>query len=192
MTLSLEPVLTAAVEALEALGLRYAVVGGLAVSAWGAVRATKDVDLYADLPEAIRPALRRELEARDFDVPAMEEELRRFGVFRSRSRGGVFLDLFAAAGPLGEAILDRRRSSSIEGRTVWTISAEDLVTLKVFSDRERDQEDVVKLIALVGSKLDARYVTEWARRLDESLGGNDVSERWQQALDKAARRRRGR
>jgi hypothetical protein len=73
----LQPPLDAVIEALDGLGLRYAVVGGLAVSAWGAPRATKDVDLYAELVSDMRPALRRELVARDFDVPAMEEELQR-------------------------------------------------------------------------------------------------------------------
>lgn len=56
----LRPPLDAVIEALDRLGLRYAVVGGLAVSAWGAPRATKDVDLYAELASDMRPALRRE------------------------------------------------------------------------------------------------------------------------------------
>jgi hypothetical protein len=44
------------VSALEALGLRYAVVGGLAVGVWALPRATRDVDLYAELPSgATRP-----------------------------------------------------------------------------------------------------------------------------------------
>jgi hypothetical protein len=58
-------------------------VGGLAVGAWGVPRATKDVDLYAERATAVRPRLRRELLQRDFDVPAMDEELERFGVFQS-------------------------------------------------------------------------------------------------------------
>jgi hypothetical protein len=36
----LQPPLDAVIEALDGLGLRYAVIGGLAVSAWGAPRAT--------------------------------------------------------------------------------------------------------------------------------------------------------
>jgi predicted nucleotidyltransferase len=189
----LEPVLAASADALETLGLRYAVVGGLAVSAWGAFRATRDVDLYAELPGPMRAPVHRELVARGFDVPAMEEELRRFGVFRSRFvASGVFLDIFSAEGPLGEAILARRMRSAIEGRSVWTISAEDLAVLKVFSDRARDQEDVVKLVALLGRRLDRSYVADWAKRLDESLGGSEVSERWVAAVEraKALRRRR--
>lgn len=105
------------IEALDDLGLRYAVVGGLAVSAWGAPRATKDVDLYAELASDMRPALRRELVARDFDVPAMEEEIQQFGVFRSLFRPtNVFVDIFDAQNPLGEAILDRRCEVEVQGR----------------------------------------------------------------------------
>jgi hypothetical protein len=94
--------------------------------------------LYAELAPAVRPRLRRELLQRDFDVPAMEEELERFGVFRSLFRPtNVFVDIFDAQNPLGEAILERRREVHVEGRICWTAAAEDLVVLKAFSDRAR-------------------------------------------------------
>jgi hypothetical protein len=86
--------LLSAVDVLDGLHLRYAVVGGLAVGAWGVNRSTRDADLYAELPEAVHAPLRRALEERGFHVPAMDEELERFGVFRSRSEGGVFADIF--------------------------------------------------------------------------------------------------
>ena len=164
-------------EALEAVGVRYAMVGGLAVSAWATPRATGDADLYAELPEQARSGLERELRSRGFDVPAMAEELERFGVFRSRSRAGIFLDIFDSAGPLGEAILDRRREIDIEGRKVWTIAPEELVVLKLFSERGRDFDDVVTLIRDLGATLDLKYVEGWAKKLDDSIGGDDVSER---------------
>ncbi|HEX8111829.1 MAG TPA: DUF5131 family protein [Kofleriaceae bacterium] len=114
-------------------------VGGLAVGAWGVPRATKDVDLYAELPTAVRPRVRRELMQRNFDVPAMDEELQRFGVFRSLFRPtSVFVDIFDAENPLGEAILNRRREVQVQGRIRWTAAAEDLAVLKAFSDRARD------------------------------------------------------
>jgi len=110
----LQPALDAA---LDALGLRYAVVGGLAVGACGVPRATKDADLYAELAAALRPRLQQELLQRDFDVPAMEEELERLGVFRSLFRPtSVFVDIFDADNPLGEAILKRRREVRVQFR----------------------------------------------------------------------------
>jgi predicted nucleotidyltransferase len=185
----LQPALDAAIDALEGLGLRYAVVGGLAVGAWGVPRATKDVDLYAELVAAVRPRLFRELLQRDFDVPAMDEELERFGVFRSLFRPtSVFVDIFDAQNPLGEAILKRRREVQVQGRIRWTAAAEDLAVLKAFSDRARDHEDLMKLIAVGGRKLDMTYIENWARELDRSIGGDEVTERLKRARHEAARR----
>jgi len=185
----LQPALDAAIDALDDLGLRYALVGGLAVGAWGVPRATKDVDLYAELANAVRPSLRRGLLQRDFDVPAMDEELERFGVFRSLFRPtSVFVDIFDAENPLGEAILKRRREVYVQGRARWTAAAEDIAVLKAFSDRPRDYEDLMKLIAVGGRKLDMAYIEKWARDLDLSMGGDEVTERLKRARDEASRR----
>ena len=45
----LHEALGAALQVLHDLGLRYALVGGLAVSAWAVPRATRDADLWVDL-----------------------------------------------------------------------------------------------------------------------------------------------
>jgi hypothetical protein len=152
-------------------------------------RATKDVDLYAELPTAVRPRMRRELVQRNFDVPAMDEELERFGVFRSLFRPtSVFVDIFDAENPLGETILKRRREVQIQGRMRWTAAAEDVAVLKAFSDRPRDHEDLMKLIAVGGRQLDMPYIENWARELDRSMGGDEVTERLKRARHDAARR----
>jgi len=174
--------LLAGIEALESVGLPYAIVGGLAVSAWATPRATQDVDLYAELPDATRPSLERALRERGFDVPAMEGELERFGVFRSRSVDHVFLDIFPTIGPLGEAIVQRRRKAKIAGHTLWVIAPEELAILKAFSDRPRDFVDLVTLVTRTKAKLDIGYVEQWARTLDASIGTDEVSERVRQAL----------
>src|SRR5262245_54497457 len=110
MTPRVERALLDGVSALDELGLRYAIVGGLAIGVWAFPRATRDVDIYAELPSTSRAALERALVRHGFDVPAMDAELQQFGVFRSRLRKeGVFLDIFDSVGPLGEAILTRRR-----------------------------------------------------------------------------------
>lgn len=182
MTPGVGKALFTAVDALDGLGLRYAVVGGLAVGAWGVNRSTKDADLYAELPETAHAPLQRALEDGGFHVPAMEEELEKFGVFRSRSRDRVFVDIFSAVGPLGEAILDHRKRVEVAGRSLWFIAPEELAVLKAFSERPRDFEDLVNLSAVVGAKLDVPYIRRWATQLDESIGGNEVSERLERAL----------
>jgi len=181
---SLESSLLAAVDTLESLNLTYAIVGGLAVSAWARPRSTRDVDLYVEIPIECHAQLRRELEVRGFDVPAISEELQEFGVFRSKhGASGVFLDIFSATGPLGESILERRRQLVLGSHELWLISPEDLVLLKAFSERQRDFEDLVVLYG-TGPSLDHGYIGLWAKMLDQSIGTSEVSDRIEQARAK--------
>jgi hypothetical protein len=182
----LEKSLLAAVETLDSLQLKYAVVGGLAVSAWARPRSTRDVDLYAEIPEGFEVELQHGLEDRGFHVPALSEELQQYGVFRSKHRAsGVFLDIFSATGPLGEAILEHRRKIVLDSHELWLISAENLVLLKAFSDRPRDFEDLVMLYGN-GPTLDQAYIDHWTRMLDESIGTTEVAERIQRARTRGA------
>ncbi|MBN2576458.1 MAG: nucleotidyltransferase [Deltaproteobacteria bacterium] len=187
MTAALEHALTDAVEVFDQAEIRYAIVGGLAVGAWGVSRSTRDVDFYAELPSGRRPGLAKALVEKGFDVPAMEEELRRFGVFRSRSSEGVFVDIFDAVGPLGEELLAHRREVAVFGRTLWVTAPEELFLLKAFSDRERDFEDLVSLASLPRLRIDFDYVRKWAERLDRSIGSDEVSGRVRESLARAQR-----
>ena len=118
-----------------------------------------------------------------------QRELERFGVFRSLFRPtDVFVDIFDAENPIGEAILNRRREVKAEGKIRWTAAPEDLVILKAFSDRNRDFEDLIKLVAVSKPKLDMTYVERWVRDLDRSIGGDEVSERLRLAREEAAKR----
>ncbi|MCA9595877.1 MAG: hypothetical protein KC776_21330 [Myxococcales bacterium] len=179
----LHEALGAALQVLHDLGLRYALVGGLAVSAWAVPRATRDADLWVDL-EGHENDLVVELRSAGFDVPAMAEELENFGVFRSRHVAtGVFIDMFNAVGPLGKSILDRRKQARLGEHDTWLASAEDVAVLKAFSDRPRDLDDLVALLQV--TPLDLNYVSQWAERLDASIESNEVSERLRSARAKA-------
>lgn len=165
--------------------MRYALVGGLAVSAWAVPRATRDADLWVEMGHA-RGQLQDALDGAGFDVPAMETELTRFGVFRSKDAAtGVFVDIFDAVGPLGEAILDHRVQARLGEADVWLARAEELAVLKMYSDRRRDFDDLVVLIEQ--ADVDADSLRSWARQLDRSIGSDEVSERLNRALDEAKR-----
>ena len=64
-----------------------------------------------------------------------------------------------------EAALDRRRALEVEGRSVWFVSAEDLIIMKLKAGRPRDFEDVVSVLSRHREKLDMRYMEEWAWRV---------------------------
>lgn len=160
------------------------------MGAWGVSRSTDDVDVFVELPVARRAEIRRALVKKGFDVPAMTEELTKFGVFRSRSKQDVFLDLFDAVGPLGAAVLSRRRRLRLGRKAVWFVGPEELVVLKAFSDRQRDFEDLAALLALPKKSLDLDYVRGWAAQLDRSLGSDEVTQRLARASALARKTRR--
>lgn len=184
-----ERALLEGVSAVEEVGLRYAIVEGLALGVWAIPRATRDVDLYVELPASSRSNLRETLTRRGFDVPAMDAELAQFGVFRSKLlKERVFLDIFDAVGPLGESILNRKRRVTAAGRDLWFASAEDLALLKAFSDRPRDHDDLVALVSISEPPLDEGYLKRWTTLLDESIGGTEVSDRIMEARRRASGR----
>ena len=183
MRAGLQKALRSALVVLDQLGLRYALVGGLAVSAWAVPRATRDADLWVELEGRSRE-LEAGLRSAGFDVPALAAELEQFGVFRSRHlESGVFVDIFNAVGPLGESILSRRKAAALGGHETWIASAEDIAVLKVFSDRPRDLDDLIALLRL--PSLDVAYVSRWAAELDSSIESDEVSERLKLAIQRA-------
>ena len=121
-------------------------------------------------------------------MKASECELQTFGVFRSRSSDGVFVDIFDAVGPLGEQLLNRRHQIKVFDTKLWVTAPEELFLLKAFSNRPRDFEDLVGLASVPKLKLDIGYIESWAGQLDQSIGSDEVTERVRRALAQARRR----
>ena len=144
--------------ALGQAGIRYLVVGGVAVVLHGFVRATADLDLIVDLE---RENLLRFLELldgrgyrprvpvamRDFADQSKRESwvrdkgMKVFSVFHP-TRAGELIDIFVAEPfPFLEAYA-RRRSVDAGGVTVSVASLADLIALKRAAGRPQDLEDL--------------------------------------------------
>jgi hypothetical protein len=52
----------------------------------------------------------------------------------------------------------------VEGRTIWLVSPEDLVLLKLLAARPRDLVDVSDVLFMQG-QLDLKYMRTWADKL---------------------------
>lgn len=61
-------------------------------------------------------------------------------------------------------MMNRRRTVPYEARTIWLVSPEDLVLLKLAADRPRDRIDVQDLFFALGD-LDDAYIDHWAEKL---------------------------
>lgn len=149
-----------AVADLDAVGARWVLVGGLAVSAWVEPRLTRDVDVAAavdDDPAA--EALVTELAARGWrPMAAVEQDAAgrlatvRLALTGSSGPGAVLDVLFASSGIEPEVVAAAERLEILPGLVVPVARQGHLVALKLLArDDERRPQDLTDLRALRGA-----------------------------------------
>ncbi len=143
------------IAAFEGHEVEYVLVGGLALIAHGAVRATLDADL---VPAPTRANLTRLLAAlHDLDAapdgepatPVDIELLGRDANMRFQSRAGQIDLLLSSQYRARFASLRDRAVRAEEGAiAAWVVARDDLIALKLATGRDRDLLDVGDLLAL--------------------------------------------
>jgi hypothetical protein len=140
---------------LEDLNQRWALVGGLAVSAWSEPRTTRDIDLVVAV-ERDRDAERlvRDLVARGYQpLEHLEQDATgRLATVRlvvpGEGEGGVVVDLlFASSGLEPEIVVAAAPVEIAPGVTVPLARLSHLLALKVLAGRFQDLTDLQNLLA---------------------------------------------
>lgn len=131
--------------------VRFVLVGGLAVNAWGYLRATRDVDIVPDPNTDNLTRLTDLLVALGGRVEAAEKTLAptAIGAFlRAGDRTLVSTELGQVDILQGLPQIPRyselrhdARRADIEGLGVWVCSLDSLLAMKRGSDRPRDRDD---------------------------------------------------
>jgi len=173
---------------LEAVKIRYVLVGSFASSIYGLYRATADIDILADMKAEHVGPLYKALKG-DFyiDELAMRNAVARAQSFNAIHFDSVFkVDLFvASAEPFASAQLDRRQLRNLSpdmNDQVYVATAEDTVLAKLRWFRAGNESsknqwnDVLGILAVQQGGLDTTYLQMWA----EQLGIGDLLQR---ALD---------
>jgi predicted nucleotidyltransferase len=155
------------VGALNAAGVRFALIGGLALAAHKVVRATRDVDLLIDSRDA--DEVDRLLAKLGY------QRLHRSADAGNHLRGDERVDLLYA----GRAIARRLLTTAAERKTSFgllrVVNAEGLIGFKLQgfvndSRRTQDLEDIRALLRANKNTLDMKQVREYFRLFDrESL-----------------------
>lgn len=157
------------VEALEALGIGYILVGSLSSNFYGVPRATQDADFVMQLGDVSLNELQSRL------GPAFQ--LDRQAAFETVSMTtrhvlklpecNFTIELFRLSDDEhDQARFRRRRRAEVLGRAVWLPTAEDVVVTKLYWAATRtpakDRDDARNVIAVQGDRLDWDYICSWA------------------------------
>jgi len=162
----------AVASALKEAGVRYAFIGGAALSAWGVPRATFDLDLALSVPEEGIGVVLDVLSRRGFVVDATFRSgfrdrvggMETIHVHLPAGRTLMAVDLFLATTPLLGSVVERRTSIDLGRGPIEVCTAADLILLKLIADRPKDRIDIQNILAVQGVP-EREYLVRWAERL---------------------------
>ncbi len=147
----------------------FCFIGGLAVQRWGEPRLTRDVDVallsgFGSEESFIDPLLAT--------YPARLPDMRNFAlqnrVLLLQSQERVPFDISLAALPFEESAIRRASLHTYSAEVdLITCSAEDLIVMKAFADREIDWFDIRGILLRSGTELDWSYIVTELKPLCE-------------------------
>jgi hypothetical protein len=151
-------------EALSAAHIRYALIGGIAVSFRSQPRYTKDLDFLLEIPQIKLPALLAELQTRGFtfDTAKTIQEWTQHHLAVLEYHG-VRIDWLKPVIPLYSHVIDKSQVESWMDASLPIASVESLILTKLIGFRSQDQVDIENLLAANPGKIDIGYIrSEWA------------------------------
>ena len=109
-------------------------------------------------------------------APDSLESLRQSRVLPVLSSGNVRVDLVFARLPIELDMIRRARRKTIAGAAVPVASLEDLIWMKLLSERQQDIEDARRLLRRHRQNLDREHLEPRLRELAEALSRTEILE----------------
>ena len=154
----------------NALKIDYMVTGSFAMSAYGEIRFTRDIDIVLQISEDQATGFARLFEP---DYYVSEESVKRAILRKSifnvinHEHGGKLDCIVMKDTEFARASFDRRYKVTVSGVEFWTTTREDLIVAKLNWARETHSEMQIRDIAnLTKTEYDSGYVDGWIERLD--------------------------
>ena len=85
--------------------------------------------------------------------------------------------------PWEKEAISRAQQKELSGRSVAVASVEDLIVMKLFSEREKDADDARRLLNRFRTDLDQGYLEPLLGSLADSLARPEILEVWRSTRD---------
>lgn len=148
--------------ALTGAGFRFCFIGGIVLARWGEPRFTQDIDLTLLCPfgdesrvaQLLEPLLAsRVASPREFAIQAR--------IYIGKMADGTPVDIALGGLPFEErAVMRATQFAFADNIALLTCSAEDLIVMKAFANRERDWLDAEAVLIRQAGRLDWRIINE--------------------------------
>lgn len=136
------------VSALEANDIEYAVCGGLALTILGFPRATFDIDVLLreeSLAKAFEIVAEKGYDIHGLDMSFKERAVEIRRVSKIDEDGEVLSLDFLLVTPHVEEVWKTKIAYSWEGKKLWIVSREGLLTMKKLAGRHKDLIDIDRI-----------------------------------------------
>lgn len=145
----LEVELQKVVAAFDAAAIPYALCGGLAVGVHGYPRATVDIDLLIQqedvrAAEEAGEAIGYTFKARPMSFQGGAVEIRRISKVDPSDGETLMLDLLLVT-HANRHVWETREQFAWNGRNLWVVSREGLISLKTSRASDQDRADIARL-----------------------------------------------
>lgn len=173
---------------LSELRISYMLIGGMANAIWGEPRATLDIDVTIRVDESRKDSVIDALcGCYDALVASPREFVGMTRVLPLRAPSGVRIDLIFSLIPFEQEAIHRAVEIEIGGTSVSVCTPEDLILLKIFSDRDRDINDAHAVCLRQFKQLDMNYLEPRIDELSKLLNRPELMEQWRKWKAEAVR-----
>lgn len=160
--------------------VEYAVIGGLANSFYGNPRATQDIDILISCENNRQSLLIRQLERQYTILPKNPLEfIQQTKVLPIKDKQtNVTIDLVFSLIPFEDAAIKKAKKIKIFDIDTRIITLENLIIMKLVSDRIKDIDDVKFLVKSNMEKIDWKYLETKVEELSLLLETNTIMKKF--------------
>lgn len=153
----------------DMLGIQYMVTGSFAMSAYGEIRTTRDIDIVVELEKGKAKHFARIFSDNYYvSEQSVDRAISNRSMFNviSQEFGGKLDIIVRKNTDFGQTSFERRFKAKVSGFEFWTTTKEDLILAKLDWAKDTKSEMQIRDIAnLTSSEYDSGYVSEWIEKM---------------------------